>query len=243
MKLNQVIAIMKGAKQEASKQKNEVAELVKKQSLFQGLNRVYQPRDDDGFVYPPESQKVTMKVSDLIERYQAGTSELLDIAATQDWANTEAAADVVVDDEVILAAVPVTYLMFLEKQLADIRSFVQALPILPIDRDWDYDANRGYYVTEPKETAKTKKITEFVVAYEATTEHPAQIKEVTKDVVEGTWSLVELAGAEPRDRVDELLSRVDKLIKAVIQAREEANDLEVERRSTADAVFSYLFAD
>jgi hypothetical protein len=234
---------MKGAKQEAAKQKNQINDIVQKPALFQGLTRTYQSRDDDGFVYPPEAQKVTTKVADLLDRYRVGVSELLDVAATQDWANTEAKADVVVDDEVVLTDVPVTYLMFLEKQLGDVRSFVQSLPVLPIDRDWEYDTNRGFYATKPKETAKTKKITEFVVAYEATVEHPAQVKEVTKDVIEGVWTLIELAGAEPRDRVDELLRRVDALTKAVIQAREKANDMEVERRQVAEPVFNFLFAD
>lgn len=243
MKLNQVIAVMKGAKQEANKKKSEISEITNKPALFHGLNRVYQPRDDDGFVYPPESQKVTTKVSDLIDRYQSGIAEMLDMAATLDWANTEARADIVVNDEVLLEAVPVTYLMFLEKQLGDVRSFIHTLPVLPIDKDWEYDTNRGFYATEPKETAKTKKITEFVVAYEATTEHPAQVKEVTKDVIEGSWTLVELAGAETQDRVDELLRQVDGLIKATIQAREMANDMEVERQKVAEPIFNYLFAD
>lgn len=243
MKLNQVIAVMKGAKQEANKKKGEVSEITNKPALFNGLNRTYQPRDDDGFVYPPESQKVTTKVSDVIDRYRSGLESMIDMAATLDWANTEASADVVVNDEVLLEGVPVTFLMFLEKQLGDIKSFVQTLPVLSIDKDWEYDTNRALYATEPKETAKTKKITEFVVAYEATKEHPAQIKEVTKDVVEGTWTLVELAGAETQERLDELSRRVDSLIKAVVQAREEANNMEVERRKVAEPIFNFLFAD
>lgn len=242
MKLNQVIAIMKGTKQKANKAKNEINDVARKSALFQGMNRTYQPRADDDFVYPSEAQKVTTKVSDLIVQYQEALSDLLDMGATLDWANTEAKADVVVDNQVLFEAVPVTYLMFLEKQLGDIRSFVQALPVLPIDKDWDYDANRGLYATEPKETTKTKKITDFVVAYEATKEHPAQIKEVTKDVIEGMWILVELSGAETQDRVDQLLQRVDALTQAVIKARETANDMEIERRKVAEPVFEFIFA-
>ncbi|WP_309738960.1 hypothetical protein [Chamaesiphon sp. OTE_20_metabat_361] len=41
-----------------------------------------------------------------------------------------------------------------------------------------------------------------MVAYEATEHHPAQIKEVSKDIVEGIWSLVEFSGALPQDRVN-----------------------------------------
>lgn len=242
MKLNQVIAIVKGAKQNTSKEKTEVYQVVQKTALFQGLNRTYQPRDEEGFVYPAETQKVTMKADDLIQRFSEACTELFDIAATQDWANTEAKADIKVDEKVILKDVPVTYLMFLEKQLIDIRTFVKSLPALAIDKDWEYDSNRAYYVTEPKETTKTKKITDFVVAYEATENHPAQIKEVSKDIVEGTWVLVELSGALPQDRINELVKRVDKLIKAIIAAREEANDMEVDRQKVSEAIFNYLFS-
>ena len=98
-------------------------------------------------------------------------------------------------------------------------------------------------MTLAKETVKTKKITDFIVAYEATEHHPAQIKEVSKDVVEGIWSLVEFSGALPQERVNSLLRRVDKLQKATIQAREEANNHQVEQRQVAAAIFGYLFAE
>jgi hypothetical protein len=41
---------------------------------------------------------------------------------------------------------------------------------------------------------------------------------VTKDVVEGVWSLVEFSGALPQDRVNALTMRVEKLQKAVLPA-------------------------
>jgi len=124
-----------------------------------------------------------------------------------------------------------------------VKTFIASLPVLSIDKDWLHDPNRGCYVTSPKETVKTKKITDFVVAYEATEHHPAQIKEVSKDIVEGTWSLIEFSGALPQDRVNLMLRRVDMLQKAVIQAREEANGREVQQRQVANAIFGYLFAD
>jgi uncharacterized protein YdgA (DUF945 family) len=43
--------------------------------------------------------------------------------------------------------------------------------------------------------------------------------------------------------VNTLLRRVDKLQKATIQAREEANNHQVEQRQVAAALFGYLFAD
>jgi hypothetical protein len=227
MKLNQLIAVLQSVKANANKGKAEVSQLSQKSTLFQGLSRTYQPREEDGFVYPPESQKLTLKADELIEKFVQSCSEFLDLAATQDYANTEAKASVTVDGQTIISDVPVSYLLFLEKQLQDVKTFIASLPVLSIDKDWQHDPNRGCYVTSPKETVKTKKITDFVVAYDATEHHPAQIKEVSKDIVEGTWSLIEFSGALPQDRVNIMLRRVDMLQKAVIQAREEANGREV----------------
>jgi hypothetical protein len=243
MKLNQLIAILQSVKANASKGKTEVYQLAQKSSLFQGISRTYQSRDEDGFVYPAEAQKLTLKATELIERFVQASTEFLDLAATQDFANTEAKASVVVDGQTILTDVPVPYLLFLEKQLQDVKTFVLSLPVLPIDKDWQRDPNRGCYVTTSKETVKTKKITDFVVAYEATEHHPAQIKEVTKDVVEGVWSLVEFSGALPQDRINTLTTRVEKLQKAVLQAREEANSRDIQQCQVAGAVFGYLFAE
>lgn len=240
MRLNQLIAVLNSVKANATKGKTEIYHLAQKSQLFQGLSRTFSPREEDGFVYPPESQKLTMKAEDLIDQFIGANSEFLDLAATQDWSNTEAKASIVVDDTVILSDVPVSYLLFLEKQLTDVKTFFQSLPLLSIDKDWRYDPTRGCYVTEPKETVKTKKVTDFVVAYDATPEHPAQIKEVSKDVIEGVWSLIEFSGALPKDQVNDLIKRVDKLSKAVVQAREDANSKEVRQQRVAESLFNYL---
>jgi hypothetical protein len=243
MKLNQLIAVLQTVKANATKGKTEVYQLCQKNGLFQGLSRTYQSREEEGFIYPPESQKLTLKANDLVDKFVLACSEFWDLAATQDYANTEAKASIAIDGQIIIADVPVSYLLFLEKQLQDIKTFVGSLPVLSIDKDWQRDPNRGCYVTAPKETVKTKKITDFVVAYEATEHHPAQIKEVSKDVIEGIWSLVDFSGALPQDRVNTILNRVDKLQKATIQAREEANSRDVQQRQVASALFGYLFAD
>lgn len=243
MKLNQLIAIINGVKQASAKAGTEVYQLCQKPALFQGLSRTYSPREEDGYVYPAESQKITFKAKDAISKFVEARSEFFDLAATQDWANTEAKSSIVVDGVTVLADVPVPYLLFLEKQLQDVKTFVGSIPVLAIDKEWDYDTNRDCYVTEPKLTTKTKKITKPVVLYEATKEHPAQVKEVSEDVIEGTWSLIEFSGALPASKINELKQRVDALLKAVVQAREEANGMEVAQKKAATAIFNYLFAD
>lgn len=243
MKLNQVIALIQGLKTAAIKKKADLYKVAQKGGLFEGLTRTYQPVNDGDFVYPSESQRVTMTAQGLIDGFSEALSEFLNIAATQDWGNTQAKADIVVNDKTILEGVPVPHLLFLEKQIVDLQAFVSAIPTLPVDKDWKYDANRGTYVSDPRQTTKTKKVTQFVVVYDATPEHPADVRDVSNDIVEGTWSLLEFSGALPKDEVDLVLKRVEELRKAVLKAREDANGMTVAVKKTAPALLGYVFGD
>ena len=84
MKLNQLIAILQSVKANATKGKTEVYQLCQKNALFQGLSRTYQSREEDGFIYPPESQKLTLKADELIDKFVLASTEFWDLAATQD---------------------------------------------------------------------------------------------------------------------------------------------------------------
>lgn len=243
MKLNQVIALIQGLKQSATKKKTELYHAAQKPQLFQGLSRTYRPINDDGFVYPPETSKVVMTAQGLIDGFNEAIAELLNMCATQDWGNAQARADIKIGDAAIVTDVPVTHLLFLEKQLTDIKVFASSIPTLPIDRDWTYSANVSAYASGPVETTKTKKVTEFVVAYEATPEHPADVREVSNDLVEGTWSKLEFSGALPQDELNAILKRIDALLKAVTKAREEANGLTVDIVETAPSLLGYIFGD
>lgn len=185
MKLNQIIAVLSGTKAEATKAKTATHRLLDKADLFNGLSRTYEPREEDGYVYPSETQQIQVTYKEVLARFSDSCKDLFDNAATQDWANTLAKADVVVEGSALLKDVPVPYLLFLEKQLADIKTFVSAIPERNINEEWRLDEDRGFWVTEPRYTTKTKKITKPVTLYEATKEHPAQVTQVNEDVVEG----------------------------------------------------------
>ena len=168
-------------------------------------------------------------------------TELFDVTATKEWANCEATADVVIDGTTLLANVPVTYLLFLEKQLVDIRTFVSKMPILDPAETWTLDPATGSWVTEPAETNRTQKVPFNHVKAEATEKHPAQVEVMYTDIVVGTWTKRSFSGAMAAARVQELTDRVDKLAAAVKFAREEANMLEAEKRTgVGGAVFDYI---
>jgi hypothetical protein len=169
-------------------------------------------------------------------------TRLFDVTLTKDASNTEASADIVVDDVTLLADVPVTYLLFLEKQLTDVRTAVSKLPVLDPAKSWSWNENAGAYASAPAETVKTKKIPKNWVKAEATDKHPAQVEIFHEDIIVGTWTTTNLSGAVPGARKQELLDRATKVLEAVKFAREKANTREVTDRSAGSEIFGYIFA-
>lgn len=241
-KLSQIIAVEKGVKSDTLRRFTDLHRDLQKPPLLSGISRTYQPRREDGDPLPSESTKVQISAEESLREAAKVAARLFDVTLTKDTANTIARADVKVDGRVLLPDVPVTYLLFLEKQLTDIHTFVSKLPVLDPAEDWTYDDARGCYATRPASTVRTKKVPRNHVLAEATDRHPAQVQMYTEDVPEGDWTTVKFSGALPAARVRTLLERVTALQHAVKFAREEANATEITDRKGGEAVFSYLFA-
>ncbi|TMR23957.1 hypothetical protein ETD86_06425 [Nonomuraea turkmeniaca] len=239
-KLNQILAVEKGVKADVQRKVTDVYHTVQKAPLLSGISRTYQPIDDEGEQLPPESTRVQVKVEDAVKDAADALTRLFDVTATKDVANCSAKADVVVDGRVLLEGVPVTYLLFLEKQLVDLRTLISKLPTLDPSETWTRDENTDTWRTEPVKTTRTKKVPRNHVLAEATEHHPAQVQVFTEDVVVGYWTKIAFSGAVPQRRVNELLDRLTKLQDAVKYAREEANSVEVADRRIGDALFGYL---
>lgn len=241
-KLNQILAIEKGIKTRVYAQIAELGSATQKSSLMNGFTKTYQMRDEDGETYPPESQKVQFEHQAVFDQIATGLAELFDITATKDWANCAAKSDIVVDGAVIVAAVPATYLLFLEKQLADLATFVGKMAELDPSSDWNVDPGSGLFKTDPTATQRTKKVQRPIVLYDATEHHPAQTQLITEDVVVGQWVTIKLSGALPAPRKKLLLARIEKLANAVKYAREKANSDDVVEREVGAAVLAYVFS-
>lgn len=240
-KLNQILAVEKSVKAAAQRASTETYHAIQKTPLLSGLSRTYQPVDDEGEQLPPESTRVQVQVEDTLKTVSAALTRLFDVTATKDWTNCVAKADVKVDGQTLVAGAPVTYLLFLEKQLVDLHTLISKLPILDPAETWTRDESTDTWRTSPVKTTKTRKVPRNHVKAEATEHHPAQVEVYHEDIVVGYWTKVAFSGAVPQRRVNELLERVVKLQDAVKFAREEANAAEVSDQRVGEAVFSYLF--
>ncbi|GAA3208931.1 hypothetical protein [Actinocorallia longicatena] len=239
-KLNQIIAVEKGVKGRTQRAVTDAYHKLQKAALLSGISRTYRPKDEEGETLPAESTRVQVKAGDELRDVAAALTKLFDVTATKDWANGDARADVVVEGTTILSDVPVPYLLFLEKQLVDLHTFVAKLPVLDAAEAWRHDPASDVWRTDETQTHRTKKVMRSHVLYEATEKHPAQVESYQEDVIVGFWSTVRFSGAMQAQRVNELLDKVERLQAAVKFAREEANGVEVTDQRVGDAVFGYL---
>lgn len=226
MKLNQVIALVQGKKSRTQKMMTNTHHGWKP-DLVTGISRTFEPVNDEGETFPSENKPVQLNVSSVIASVSEKLADFYSIVASQEMGNTEAAGSIIIDGVEILGDVPVSALLFLEKQVVDLRTFICNIPTLTTSKIWSRDEAKDCYATLPEQTVKTQKRPEVIVKYDATPEHPAQTDLVSIDRTVGHWTTVHMSGEMPVAEKQELLRRIDKLADAIKIAREDANCLEV----------------
>ena len=240
-RLHQILAVEKDIRRTAKTRETQAHRDLQTPQLMIGITRSYRPINDEDDTLPDESTLVQVRSWDLIRDVQADIERMFDLVATKDFANTEAKADIVVDNQVLVTGVPATYLLWLEKELTDLHTFITKLPVLDPSQVWEYDAQRSVYATQPVETHRTTKIPTVLLKAEATDKHPAQTEVYNRDVTVGFWSTTRLSGALPSDVVRALEDRVDDVRMAVREARTRANEIEVNQQHIAGNLLDYIF--
>lgn len=244
--LNQILAVEAGVKSKTTRLVTDLHRLAQNETLLNGRIKTYRPKDEEGEQYPPDNQPVQLRHPDVLNTLGVELTRLFDIVLTKDVANTQAFADIVVAGPAgpvtLIERAPVTYLLFLEKQLTDLRTFVDKLPVLDPSVEWRQDPSSVDWRSDPVETVRTKKVPRNWVKAEATVQHPAQVEVYHEDVVVGYWSTVRLSGALPALVKGGMISRIDDLMTAVKYAREQANSMPVADFRSGAQIFDYLFA-
>jgi hypothetical protein len=240
-KLSQILAIEKGKRTAFNREYSDLHKATQKPDVMNGHSRTFKPSDEDGEHFPPENKRVQFEYGDVCKQVAAKLTELFDVTATKDWANCSAKADVMLNGETFLEQVPVTHLLFLEKQLTDLHTFVDKMAELDPGESWTLDPNTNHFRSEPVSTHKTKKLQVPIVLHPATPEHPAQTQLVTKDVIIGYWETTKFSGAIPKPKKKEILERIETLSDAVKFAREQANSTEVDKQHVGAKVLKFVF--
>lgn len=241
-KLNQIIAVEKGVKANADTVLNSAYHQAQKPDLFAGRSRTYQPLEDGGHVLPAESQRVTAHVPLLVSGVQSAMERLFDLTLTKDTTNAVAKADIAIGDAVLAQDVPVTTLLWLEKRLVDLRTFISKLPVTDVADEWTWDRDQQVFRSEVVKSLRTRKVEDHIVVVPPTDKHPAQVAKVVKDVPEGEWSTTKLSGAVAPAQRDKWLAQLSQVADAVKVAREQANMTDVENRQMGNTILNYVFA-
>jgi hypothetical protein len=245
--LSQLLGLLDGAKADAKTTIDRAHKACQRQGVFDGMHRVFAAMEEteDGRPAdwePPQIRHVQTRAGALVDEVQPDWVRLLDAIAAVDATNAVAKADVILADGTVLArdVLGVT-LLALERQITDLLTFVEKLPVLPPDERWTFDGDLDAWVSSPSTTFKTKKIEKGLVVVPATKEHPAQAKTTTEDVRVGTWTSVKHSGAASPESVREMRARARALQDAVRGARQRANAAPAVNVRIGDNLLRYVF--
>lgn len=239
-RVNQAVAIERQIKGRINKELAEVHHLLQKAPVFDGMIRTYRPVVDGGAPMPAENKKVQHRAPDLVSTAVKNFVELFDATAARDWGNINAKADVKIGGETLLKDVPVTFLMFLEKQLVEVRTLISKLPTLDPAETWALNENDKLWKTGKVEKARTQKSPRVILKRPETPEHPAQTELIYEDMTVGFWEETRLSAAYPQAEQKRLLDKVEALQVVVKKAREAANLAPAPDQEVGAKIFDWL---
>lgn len=239
--LHQILARDKDTKAHLNRAITSFYHTAQKKDLFAGLAKTYQPKDEEGDQLPAESVLVQQKTGRVLKGVQEAFAKLFELRATIDESNRHAVAPVILNGTQVTGPLPTTHLLFLEKQVNDIETVVNALPTLDPAHVWTWNSQEEVWQTEELKTARTVKKDRFVSIAKATDKHAEQVAKVTDDVQVGMWTTRKLSGAIPASEKAAMLARVAEVKSAVKVAITTAN-MVTPVEASSSALLDYIFA-
>lgn len=240
-KLHEILAVETDLRGATNKLLQEGMKTFKdKLSIFDGLHRRYESLTDGDEGQPPQDKPLAETVPSKLKWVENQFSQFLDVTFQKEVTNTKAKADIKVGDNVLVSDVPVTQLLSWEKTLVGLRQLYETLPTLDLSEEWELDPKTGSYKTREKWVYSAKRVKRNHVVSPATDKHPAQVQVYEEDVPVGKWFTIKESGAVTTAEKAKLIGRVDQLLHAVKQARQRANECEVENRKVADSIFNFI---
>lgn len=241
-KLNQICALVKDRKADVEKAlTNDYNKKLTQSEAFVGMIRDYKPSIENGDKLPREEQKIQFTVDNILDSARKKLTELWDLVLTQDTANCQANADIMIDNIKLASAVPVTTLLFMEKQLHNLMAMVQRCPTPNPAETWHFDDTLGTFSSAPTESARMVKTHHVVEKFKPTEHQPGQADIIYLDKQVGTWTKKMFSSAMSADKKFAMIARLQKVLDAVKLAREEANMTNAKSVKIGDLIFDFAF--
>lgn len=244
-KLHEILAIEGDLGKTSTKLLNETKKTFGKDNLFNGsVKKLEMFAEEDQMLNTTEVVKLDTTVEEVLSYTNKEVGKFWDAVLKKDKTNQIAVADVVLESGTVIAKnVPVTFLLGLETKLNEYRKILDAIPTLPPGIRWKEDKSEGNGIFKSEDDVvqfRTKKETEFKVAYEATKEHPAQISPITVDKNVGKYTTEKTCSMMTPYEKATIISKHEEILRAVKKARQRANNVEIVKDSISSSIFRYI---
>ena len=240
-KLHELLAVEGDLKSRAQQEKNRTTKLFS-DGTGRLLGRIITYQVDEGEDQrPPEITELATTSSEELDQFQLKYGAWVDVAIQKEITNQATMATVIADGvDIFKVALPATALLNLEAKLVELRAVYAAIPTLDPSERWEWNEGRGHYVSTDRETNITKKLYKVLPLAEATPEHPAQTQVYSDDCKVGTRTTTLQSGMFAPKTKQQILDRIDGLLRAVKEARQRANDIEISDIKVAKTIFRYI---
>lgn len=246
-KLHELLAAEKDRDDAWNKILKETITLFSKQAdRLWGHKKHLEMRDEDRKFEEDaayEDKPLITTVPDKLKYASGFAVRYFDLIFQKEQTNQSAEGAIIIDGHVILEGLPVTFILGMERRLVKLRAMYEAIPTLSPSHEWVRASDVGkniFRIKTPEVTSKTESIPKSEVLYDATENHPAQIEKWHENVVIGKFIKHVFSGMISPKRKSELLGRIDELIIAFKEARQRANEEEVEPKEVGQVIMDYI---
>jgi len=246
-RLHEILAVEKDAAQKCTKILTESKDTFsKRQDHFAGFTKKYsafneeERKEEDALT---ESKEIVTTVMKKLSYTLDSVKDMVDVKFQKDMANKSACADIIIDGSVLISNVPAVTLLMLEDSLKEVRAVIDTVPTLEPGVKWVADSalGEGIFATERPETRiRTRKENVWKEVVKATDKFPAQVAQEARDIAVGKYEETKYSSRISPAQKMTLLNNVEKLSRAVKQARARANEQEVPSICIGGALMSFI---
>jgi hypothetical protein len=249
-KIHQLLAALGEIENEDKKIKDETEQVFgKAKELLDGYNKILVMHDEDRKneeAGGAEKSEMTTTAMTRLKYMQPFVVRNMDAQLQRECANQLAKSDVTLPDGTVLPDLPVTFLMWMEKECVRMRNLLAKAPTLDTTVRWrvDTDADKeGVRRTVDKVTANKQEMKKVPIELSpATKEHKAQVQLIDEQKIVGHYETERLTGRLTPAEKAAALSYWDTLLKEVKRAKSVANETVVTKVEVGDKVFEGMLS-
>jgi hypothetical protein len=245
VRIHQLLAVIGGAKAETDATLARLTQVAHSEDMVSGIEKTYrlagETEDKTRRPDPPQVKKVRYTAAQVLDDAEKLFARQWDLALTLDAAQGTAKADLVLPDgHVLLTAVPVRHLVYLEGEITRLLALVAGIPVQDGAQTWTTEnAQPGQWRSVLPEQPKTKKVPFNWHRQNGSANFQEVVDVMTRDEVDQYVTTVNYTGALPAERKALLTDRLSELRTAVKMAREEANSAPVTQQAEGKKIFDW----